>query len=98
SGCEGSPHPNQPGCDPRARRWRTAIDTDDPDVAVILLDRWELMDRRLNGVYQHVGQPEFDAYLAWELDLAISVASEHGAQVVLLTAPYTHRAERPDGG
>ena len=33
---------------------------DDPDVAVILLDRWELMDRRLDGRWQHVGDPAFD--------------------------------------
>jgi hypothetical protein len=65
---------------------------------VILLDRWELMDRKLDGVYRHVGQPEYDAYLMSELDLALSIVAAHGAQVVLLTAPYTHRAERPDGG
>ncbi|MGE5829970.1 MAG: acyltransferase family protein [Micromonosporaceae bacterium] len=94
----GEGHTNYPACPTWDSRWRRVVAADDPDVAVILLDRWELMDRRLNGVYQHVGQPEFDAYLAWELDLAISVAGEHGAHVVLLTAPYTHRAERPDGG
>jgi hypothetical protein len=71
---------------------------DDPDVSVILLDRWELMDRKLDGTYQHVGMPGYDAYLTGELNLAISIASAGGAQVVLLTAPYTHRAERPDGG
>jgi hypothetical protein len=73
------------------------VDTDDPDVAVILLDRWELMDRRINGRYQHLGDPDYDAYVTGELTLATSVASAHGARVVLLTAPYTHRAERPDG-
>ena len=30
---------------------------------MILLDRWELMDRRLNGRYQHVGDADSDAYL-----------------------------------
>ena len=65
---------------------------------MILLDRWELMDRKLDGRYQHVGEPEFDAYLAVELGLAIEIAGARGAHVVLLTAPYTRRAERPDGG
>ncbi len=94
----GVPHTNYPGCDKWDDRWRRGIEADDPDLAVILLDRWELMDRRLDGEYQHVGQPAFDAYLGRELDLAISVAAARGAHVVLLTAPYTRRAERPDGG
>jgi hypothetical protein len=70
---------------------------DDPDVSVILLDRWELMERSINGRYQHLGDPEYDAYVAGELKLAISIAASKGARVALLTAPYTHRDERPDG-
>ncbi|RKR93010.1 hypothetical protein BDK92_7510 [Micromonospora pisi] len=45
-----------------------------------------------------MGQPEFDAYLTRELELAIDTVSARGAHVVLLTAPYTRRAKRPDGG
>src|SRR5436190_3026945 len=56
------------------------------------------MDRRLNGRYQAIGDPDYDAYLTRELTLAISIAASNGARVVLLTAAYTHRAERPDGG
>ena len=91
-------HTNYPGCTTWDRRWIRGVNADDPDVAVILLDRWELMDRRLNGVYQHVGDPAYDVYLSTELDRAVTVAGSRGARVVLLTAPYTHRAERPDGG
>jgi SGNH domain (fused to AT3 domains) len=94
----GFPHPNYPGCTRWDRRWRKAVAADNPDVAVILLDRWELMDRRLHGRYQHVGEPDYDAYLTRELDLAITVAAGHGARVALLTAPYTQRKLRPDGG
>jgi peptidoglycan/LPS O-acetylase OafA/YrhL len=94
----GAPHTNYPGCTRWDERWRRGVVADDPDVAVILLDRWELMDRRLDGTYQHVGEPAYDAYLSAELSLAISIAGAQGARVVLLTAPYTHRAERPDGG
>jgi peptidoglycan/LPS O-acetylase OafA/YrhL len=94
----GEGHTNYDACPTWDVRWRRGIEVEDPDVAVILLDRWELMDRRLNGVYQHVGQPAYDAYLRSELDLAVSIVGARGAQVVLLTAPYTRRAERPDGG
>jgi peptidoglycan/LPS O-acetylase OafA/YrhL len=94
----GSPHTNYPGCTAWDERWRASIATYDPDVAVILLDRWELMDRRLGGRYQHLGDPDYDAYVTGELTLAIGIAASAGARVVLLTAPYTRRQERPDGG
>lgn len=71
----GTPHGNYPGCDRWDERWRRGVQGDDPDLAVILLDRWELMDRRLGNGYQHVGQPEYDAYLTRELELAIDTVS-----------------------
>jgi peptidoglycan/LPS O-acetylase OafA/YrhL len=89
---------NFPTCTRWDALWRRGVDADDPDVAVILLDRWELMDRKLGKTYQHVGDPEYDNYLNHELELAVSIAGARGARVVLLTAPYTRRAERPDGG
>ena len=95
---EGTPHTNYWYCPSWPGIWKKYFPSDDPDVSVILLDRWELMDRRLNGTYQHVGQPDFDAYLLGQLDQAVSIVDSRGARVVLLTAPYTHRAEKPDGG
>jgi hypothetical protein len=56
------------------------------------------MDAKLGGAYTHVGNPDFDAYLTGQLDQAVNIAGSHGARVVLLTAAYTHRSERPDGG
>ena len=94
----GLPHPNYPGCESWDTRWRWGVQAQDPDLAVILLDRWELMDRKLGGHYRHVGEHDFDAYLDAELDRAIDIAGSRGAHVVLLTAPYNRRAERPDGG
>src|ERR687884_170367 len=73
-----APHTNYPGCTQWPARWRRYIRTEDPDVAVVLLDRWELMDRRLNGRYQHVGDPEFDAYLTGELRLAWDILTARG--------------------
>jgi hypothetical protein len=93
----GTPHTNYPNCDKWPSRWTKGVNTDDPDVSVILLDRWELMDRKLNGSYQHAGDPQYDAYLLKQLDQAVTIAGSKGAAVVLLTAPYTHRAEKPDG-
>jgi peptidoglycan/LPS O-acetylase OafA/YrhL len=94
----GTPHTNYPGCTAWAKRWQKGVRADEPDVAVIELNRWELMDRRYHGRYQHVGDPDYDQYLTTQLDKAVGIAGSGGAAVVLLTAAYTHRAERPDGG
>jgi hypothetical protein len=94
----GEPHTNYPDCPTWEVNWRWGVDHDDPDISVVLLDRWELMDRRLGDVYMHVGDPVFDEYLTVELEFALSIVGSHGAHIVLLTAPYTHRWERPDGG
>ena len=50
-------HATTPAAPRGPARWTRAVRADDPDVAVVLLDRWELMDRRLGGRYQHVGDP-----------------------------------------
>jgi peptidoglycan/LPS O-acetylase OafA/YrhL len=94
----GTPHTNYPECPDWDALWQAGVTSADPDLAVVLLDRWELMDRRLGADYHHVGEPIYDAYLTVELERALSIVSSRGAYVVLLTAPYTHRAERPDGG
>ena len=90
-----------PGVGPDCREWptlwRRAIDADDPDVAFILVGRWETMDRMLEGRWTHVGDPAFDAYLRSELELAIATAGAHGARVVLATQPYNRRGEQLDG-
>jgi peptidoglycan/LPS O-acetylase OafA/YrhL len=93
----GTPHTNYPGCTAWPQRWRRAVAADNPDVAVIELNRWELMDRKYQGRYQHVGDPAYDSYLTGRLEQAIGIAGSRGAHVVLLTAAYTHRAEMPDG-
>jgi hypothetical protein len=94
----GTPHSLYPYCPSWPDRWRAGVEADDPDVSVILLNRWELMDAKLDGSYQHVGQPAFDGYLSGQLEQAITIATSRGARAVLLTAAYTHRTDRPDGG
>ena len=94
----GGLHTNYPYCATWESRWGGSAAREDPDVTVVLLDRWELMDRKLDGRWTHVGEPAYDAYLTGQLNRAVTLAAGHGARVALLTAPYTRRAERPDGG
>lgn len=86
-----------PKCRDWPARWERAVRRDDPDVAVILVGRWETMDRVLNGRWTHIGEAAFDAHLRSQLELATSIAGSRGAQVLLATEPYNRRGERPDG-
>lgn len=86
-----------PTCRDWPRIWRGAIAMDNPDVAFVLVGRWETMDRVLDGRWTHVGDPEFDAHLRAELDLAIRVAGARGAHVLLATEPFNRRHEQLDG-
>ena len=78
-------------------RWGKAVRRDNPDVAFILVGRWETMDRMLNGRWTHIGDPAFDEHLRSQLETAIAVAGSRGARVVLGTEPYNRRGEQPDG-
>jgi peptidoglycan/LPS O-acetylase OafA/YrhL len=86
------------GCAAWPTMLRDKVDADDPDVVVILVGRWETMDRVYQGRWTHLGDPAFDDYLRGQLTRAVSIASARGAKVVLMTEPYNRRGERPDGG
>ena len=49
-------------------------------VPVVLVGRWELMDRVHGGRWTQIGDPVFDQYLLSELQTAIKVASSRGAK------------------
>ena len=84
-------------CDRWPREWRGRLERDNPDVVVIMVGRWELMDRVHDGRWTHVGDPAFDRYLRRELDKAIDVAGDYG-RVVVATTPYYRRGAAPGGG
>jgi peptidoglycan/LPS O-acetylase OafA/YrhL len=88
----------RPECTTWPSMLQQAVSADDPDVVMILVGRWETMDRVHNGAWTHLGDPSFDDYLRGELDRAVGIAAAHGATVMLCTEPYNRRGERPDGG
>jgi peptidoglycan/LPS O-acetylase OafA/YrhL len=86
-----------PKCVVWEQRWRQAIAVDNPDIAVVLVGRWETMDRALDGRWTRLGDPAYDAHLRGRLDRAIEIVGARGAQVLLATEPYNRRGERSDG-
>ncbi|WP_246541185.1 acyltransferase family protein [Mycobacterium spongiae] len=87
----------RPECDTWPTRWSTQIGHDRPDVALLIIGRWETVDRVNEGTWTHIGTPTFDAYLNAELRRALKIVSATGVPVVVATAPYSRGGERPNG-
>jgi peptidoglycan/LPS O-acetylase OafA/YrhL len=94
----GAVHEQGRRCEDWPSSWARAVAADDPDVTVLLVGRWETMDRVHAGAWTRLGESGYEHYLAAELDRAVATLGARGAPVVLCTYPYTRRSERPDGG
>jgi hypothetical protein len=84
-----------PRCDTWPDRWRADVEGVDPDVVVVLIGRWEVMDRVHDGRWMALGDADYDAYLVSELETALPLLTARGAKVALCTAPYYHRDQPP---
>jgi peptidoglycan/LPS O-acetylase OafA/YrhL len=87
----------RPECDTWPSRWSTQVSQDQPDVALLVIGRWETVDRVNEGQWTHIGDPTFDAYLNAELERALTIAGSTGVRVVVASVPYSRDGERPDG-
>ena len=87
----------RPECDTWPTRWSAQINQDLPDVALLIIGRWETVDRVNEGKWTHIGEPTFDGYLNAELERALNIASSTGVRVVVATVPYSRGGEKPDG-
>ncbi len=79
-------------------RWAAAAREHSADVVAVLVGRWEVMDREIDGRWTAVGEAGYERHLRHRLTVALRTVAAAGTRVVLLTAPYSRRVERPDGG
>ncbi len=93
----GTQYDESSDCLPWQSNWAGDMTRDRPAEALLVVGRWETMDREFNGEWTHVGEPDYDTYLAAQLDQAISVLAATGTRVVVATEPYNRRGEQPDG-
>jgi peptidoglycan/LPS O-acetylase OafA/YrhL len=84
-------------CDAWPTRWAQRINHDRPDVVLLIIGRWEIVDRMHEGRWTHIGDPVYDAYLRGELGRALDILGSTGARVVVTTEPYNRRGEKSDG-
>jgi peptidoglycan/LPS O-acetylase OafA/YrhL len=84
-------------CESWPGRWTAEITADRPDAILLIVGRWETVDRVNEGRWTHIGDPAFDAYLTGELRRAVDILSANGAPLTVANLPYSRRGERPDG-
>ena len=87
----------KPECETWPARWAQRINHVRPDVVLLIIGRWETVDRVNEGHWTHVGNSGFDGYLGGELRRALDILGSTGARVVVTTAPYNRRGEQADG-
>lgn len=93
----GQELPQKPECDSWPARWAQRIGYEKPDVVLLMVGRWEVVDRMNEGRWTHIGEPGYDAYLRGELTRALDILGSTGARIVVTTEPYNRRAEKADG-
>ena len=87
----------KPECDAWPSRWSQRINHDRPGVVLLIVGRWEVVDRMNEGRWTHIGETGYEEYLRGELNRALDILGSTGARIVVTTEPYNRRAEKPDG-
>ena len=80
-------------CDDWHTRWLQFVDEFQPEVVVLLVGAWDVLDRRIDGQWFRLGTVEYDRYFLSELDQATQMLGSRGAKVVVLTTPFFERPE-----
>ncbi|WP_113963171.1 acyltransferase family protein [Mycobacterium shimoidei] len=84
-------------CESWPSRWSAQLREDQPDAVLLIVGRWETVDRVNEGRWTHIGEPAFDAYIAGELSRALDILGASGAPVTVANLPYSRRGEQHDG-
>lgn len=85
-------------CNRWEQDWSNAMKVAAPDVTVMFIGAWEILDRIVDGHRYVVGSPEYDAYVEAQLVRAFDIATAHGTPLVLLGSPCYREATPALGG
>jgi hypothetical protein len=88
----GEVTPVDPKCDWNAQ-WPDDLDKFTPDVVVMLVGAWDILDREVDGKLVKFGTVDYDTSFLQQLDAATRLLASRGAKVVILTTPFFSRPE-----
>jgi hypothetical protein len=91
----GAVQPVDPKCTAWATRWGRGTASFRPDVALLVLGGWEVLDHQYGGQVLHPGMPEYESYLDSELQLAYDLVAPSSGHLAVLNVPCYHQ---PDTG
>ncbi len=81
-----------PACDWHGS-WPQELTDFKPDIVLMLVGAWDLLDRDVGGTVVKFGTVEYDKTFLQQLDDATALLASQGAKVVLLTTPFFSRPE-----
>jgi hypothetical protein len=83
-----------PECNWR-ENWPSQLEEFKPQVVVMLVGAWDILDRQVDGQLVKFGSVEYDTSFLHQLDDATALLTSTGARLVLLTTPFFSRPELP---
>jgi hypothetical protein len=84
--------PVDPACNWR-ERWPAELQEFQPNIVVMLVGAWDILDREVDGHVVKFGSAEYDTSFLHQLDDATNLLASTGAKVVVLTTPFFSRPE-----
>ena len=84
-------------CSTWPQRWQADVQKFRPDVVLVVDGPWEVRDRKLDGHWTHLGQPQYDHLEFAALQQAVASLGSAGAKVEFLTSPYFSQPEQANG-
>ncbi|HZD75294.1 MAG TPA: hypothetical protein VE776_15615, partial [Actinomycetota bacterium] len=91
----GAAQPVDPKCSAWPGRWGPKAAAFRPDVTLLVLGGWEVLDHQVDGRVLANGTPEYERYLDGELQLADDLLAPSSRRIAVLNVPCYHQ---PDTG
>jgi hypothetical protein len=80
-------------CISRLDYWLPAVQEFQPDVTVMLVGAWDVLDREVDGQWLRLGTVEFDNFFLRTLERDTAALTAQGTKLVVLTSPFFSRPE-----
>jgi hypothetical protein len=80
-----NPHPVE--CADWRDEWRVSVFAVDPDITLVMVGAWEVLDQRIEGVDYRFPSPQWDALVRDQFTDAIDIAAITGRPVVVMSVP-----------
>jgi peptidoglycan/LPS O-acetylase OafA/YrhL len=80
-----NPHPDE--CRDWRNEWNASMYAVDPDVALVMVGAWEVLDQRIDGVDHRFPSSTWDAIVRGQFTDAIDIAAATGVPAVVMSVP-----------